>query len=634
MPRKHTMNKRHTPRSRLILFLIVISLLILGGCFRKASDTSPEITDVSISPLVLSVGEESKVTVSAQDDVGISKIEINVDGYLFRFYCGNQKKCTKELARTIPETVEGKTLIIVFVVDSSEQQTSKTMEVQVLPRKEQSAACGNQRCEPGETVSSCPIDCNKQVPPPTVCGNEVCENREDYRNCPDDCDPPLPVCGNAVCENGENAQNCSLDCQSQGGDSHPSDLFDMQAIRNPSTLNLKILVDETYTNQELGKQVRHMKMTFFSNTWFSVDIYGSADLYIPVPLPAENKGNGAIIQDHSEALDPGMNMQYDFGEKTALRFGLPVMVCNCSVPANDFGFPGETELSRSFREEMFQDNDMSKEIAYPLVYIYMRAMTAFNTRSEAGNPTRFVIGGSSKRGLTQWVVAAVDDRVKGFMSSAFNSGNLVNFWNLVDQDWGGTSYIAISDAKTVLAWLDTENGKKYRQLYDPYEFRESIAVPFVMNVGTQDHLYPLESANAFFPALNNPKAFALIDNYPHGMGSMKHVINWRATIHRTFLGRKTPDIRVTSQDLGTQMEVTAAVSNNELVHYVTLFYTTNPTMDFRTSVFKSVTMQESDGTYTATIDKPPSGNKLAYYVELKDAKDQAPSYTTSMVTIV
>ncbi len=327
-------------------------------------------------------------------------------------------------------------------------------------------------------------------------------------------------------------------------------------------------------------------------------------------------------------------MQYDFGEKTALRFGLPVMVCNCSVPANDFGFPGETELSRSFREEMFQDNDMTKEIAYPLAYIYMRAMTAFNTRSEAGNPARFVIGGSSKRGWTQWVGAAVDDRVKGFMSSAFNSGNLVNFWNLVEQDWRGICYIAISDAKTVLAWLDTENGKKYGQLYDPYEFQESIVVPFVMNVGTQDHLYPLESANAFFPVLNNPKAFALIDNYPHGMGSMKHVINWRAVIHRAFLGRKTPDIRVTSQDLGTQIRVTATVSNNELMQSVALFYATNPSMDFRSSVFRSVAMQESDGAFSATIDKPPQNNKLAYYVELKDAKDQAPSYTTSMVTIV
>lgn len=82
------------------------------------------------------------------------------------------------------------------------------------------------------------------------------------------------------------------------------------------------------------------------------------------------------------------------------------------------------------------------------------------------------------------------------------------------------------------------------------------------------------------------------------------------------------------------MRVTATVSNNELMQSVALLYATSPSMDFRSSVFRSVAMQESDGAFSATIDKPPSSNKLAYYVELKDAKDQAPSYTTSMVTII
>ncbi len=63
--------------------------------------------------------------------------------------------------------------------------------------------CGNGACEPGETSSSCAIDCG---PPPPVCGDGFCQFPENASTCSLDCGP---VCGDGLCDFGE---VCQIDC--------------------------------------------------------------------------------------------------------------------------------------------------------------------------------------------------------------------------------------------------------------------------------------------------------------------------------------------------------------------------------------------------------------------------------------
>ncbi len=96
--------------------------------------------------------------------------------------------------------------------------------------KDSASACGNGKCEGGESTQSCITDCSgcgdgmcglnespqlcaADCPPP--CGNHECEVLENPENCPVDCMPP---CGDGICDNGENPQFCPVDCTICGDD--------------------------------------------------------------------------------------------------------------------------------------------------------------------------------------------------------------------------------------------------------------------------------------------------------------------------------------------------------------------------------------------------------------------------------
>ena len=76
-----------------------------------------------------------------------------------------------------------------------------------------SPVCGNGKCEPGENVEICSVDCKTTGP---VCGNGTCEPGENIETCSTDCKSSGPVCGNGTCETGENKSSCPQDCKGSG----------------------------------------------------------------------------------------------------------------------------------------------------------------------------------------------------------------------------------------------------------------------------------------------------------------------------------------------------------------------------------------------------------------------------------
>jgi hypothetical protein len=68
------------------------------------------------------------------------------------------------------------------------------------------AECGDSECNGEERCETCPADCG-----PCLCGDQVCSLEEDCASCAADC-AGLCVCGNGTCDATETCQGCEADC--------------------------------------------------------------------------------------------------------------------------------------------------------------------------------------------------------------------------------------------------------------------------------------------------------------------------------------------------------------------------------------------------------------------------------------
>ena len=98
--------------------------------------------------------------------------------------------------------------------------------------------CGDGVCTAGESVASCPADCDR-------CGDHTCDPEETAASCDVDCG-----CGNGVCNGSETNATCPGDCALPAA---------VRVINNSSYVIWKIFVrrcaDPVWGDDRLGNQV-------------------------------------------------------------------------------------------------------------------------------------------------------------------------------------------------------------------------------------------------------------------------------------------------------------------------------------------------------------------------------------------
>lgn len=169
--------------------------------------------------------------------------------------------------------------------------------------------------------------------------------------------------------------------------------------------------------------------------------------------------------------------------------------------------------------------------------------------------------GSSKRGITQRILAALDPRIQGVIVSAADVSNFVDFLALEGLVWeaaysfGGPANGLLLQEPVLDPWL---------RAFDAFRWRPEVLgdVDYVLAVGTNDHLYPIAASLLYREALPGGFHMLMVPNYGHGCGAVDHVAAFRALIDHGLNGTPWPRIEA-RWDVGADL-ITAHVLDGEV----------------------------------------------------------------------
>ncbi|MBI4705996.1 MAG: hypothetical protein HY744_33300 [Deltaproteobacteria bacterium] len=164
--------------------------------------------------------------------------------------------------------------------------------------------------------------------------------------------------------------------------------------------------------------------------------------------------------------------------------------------------------------------------------------------------------GSSKRGNTQRLAAALDERIQGVQISAADVANFPAFAALQLALWPGAYSF---EPKTMAALLGTAFGEQYLRAFDMARWKPSVldGVDMTVVVGTRDPLYPHGTILLYAEALPAGFHSVLVPNYGHGQGTVDHVGAFRALLAQGLDGKAWPRVEARWDVSTAQVQATS-----------------------------------------------------------------------------
>lgn len=426
----------------------------------------------------------------------------------------------------------------------------------------------------------------------------------------------------------------------------PANVFDMAEMRNPDTLDLKILSDEIApVSEDSAEKIRCIHLEFFSQNWGGEDVRHLAKVYLPVGGIAESKKGLAVInQGSSSNVKEGFDIEREYGALTALKLGIPAMLLQSNMPGDHWGVTGQAPVRRYTAAKFFGTGDPNWIHWIALAKIYMRAMTALGELEDI-QAQQFVLAGSSKRAQSIWIAAAVDDRIRGIVPIA-RPGNFLHLIQTHSPRPGGlpdpeairTRHAGSNHEYLIhIEDMHTTRGYEYMAYVDPYQFLSRVNVPVMYLIGTNDRLFNSFDDHGFYPFYNGDKSFTYAANYGHGMATPTHVNAYRAWAAHCFWGR--PITKLTALDTIEQgaLKIDALVQSQAEVTDVRLFYCFKKGARFNDAKdrYRSLSMKRAGNGphWEATLPlNGAAGREVYWYVEARDRAQGLESAATTLLS--
>jgi len=361
---------------------------------------------------------------------------------------------------------------------------------------------------------------------------------------------------------------------------------------------------------------------------------------LSVVVPHENNHDGALL-----FINGGVNENGDpvAGEDDALYitfFSLLAMK-NSAIVAILWQVPNQPLYDDLTEDALIsytlnnyrEDGDYTWPLLFPMVKSASRAMDAvqeFSSEQLDHQLTSFIVAGASKRGWTTWLTASQDERVSAITPMVIDILNMPVNLDYQVKVWGDYSvqiqdYVDLGIPQSV----HSETGQAIARMIDPYSYRESLTMPKMIFIGTNDEYWPVDAVKHYLDDIPGENSLHYVPNVGHDLGDKEQALRaLSAFFGRSLSGGPYPVCtwNVTPSETGVMLSVGATAE--ELLDAF-LWTADSEDRDFRDETFVSMDLNGFSGSeIQCPVDFPGSGYR-AFYVDLVYPDPNGGAYSKS-----
>jgi PhoPQ-activated pathogenicity-related protein len=282
-------------------------------------------------------------------------------------------------------------------------------------------------------------------------------------------------------------------------------------------------------------------------------------------------------------------------------------------------------------EQYLDTGDPDWPLLLPMVKSAARAMDAVQQLANQQwglSITRFIVTGTSKRGWTAWLTAAVDPRVGGVAPMVIDMLNMREQIQLQRQTFGGLSD-QIKDYEQIRLpeRIDSPTGRELVSIVDPYSYREHLRQPKLILLGTNDPYWPVDALNVYWAGLPEEKRVLYVPNQTHDLRDVGRLIGSIAALNRySERGKPLPQISGVLAQHDDRLEL--AVHTDQKPTRVLAWSATSATRDFRNAHWSSRRCKRGGDSYECQV-RMADNTHTALYAEAFFHERGEPSFSLS-----
>ena len=280
-----------------------------------------------------------------------------------------------------------------------------------------------------------------------------------------------------------------------------------------------------------------------------------------------------------------------------------------------------------------QDKDYSWPLLFPMVKSAVRAMDAvqaFTKQSLSHTLNRFVVSGASKRGWTTWLTGAKDPRVAAIGPMVIDVLNMPVNLNYQIEAWGDYSveiqdYVKLGIPQSA----ESEDGRALNTMIDPYSYRQTLTMPKMIFIGTNDPYWPVDAIKHYYDSIPGKNLIHYVPNAGHDLGDGKQALNALSAFLGTTLQNKLyPDCHWEISKKNKNINLSVQATEDKLLDAI-LWSADSEDRDFRNETFSSKSLGKKQTQQVKATQPLPASGYRAFYLDLKYESVNGQPYTVS-----